>query len=157
MRRAAFAAAALSTTAAFAVAVPIASAANVANLFIPLSGQAVNSCNGELVTFSGPVHVVVDVTSDGAGGFHMVVSQNVVNWTGSGDQGNNYVLPQTSHTSRYESDVKAGSTTTGTLSQLAISKGSAPNFELFALSHVTVNANGEVSSSIDTFSADCRG
>jgi hypothetical protein len=120
---------------------------------IPLNGAVFNPCNGETVTFSGVDHFTAKVTLDGAGGFHSDFHDNI-HVTATGDQGNSYEGNQEDN-APFNGRVAMEQTAPFTFSE--ISKGSAPNFEVHALFHVTVNANGTVTASINTFTSSCRG
>ena len=120
---------------------------------IPLSGAVFNPCNGETVTFTGVDHFTMQVTLDGAGGFHADFHDNV-HVTATGDQGNSYVGNQEDN-GPLNGRVAMEQTLPFTFSE--ISKGAAPNFEVHALQHITVNANGSVTVSINTFTSSCRG
>jgi hypothetical protein len=125
----------------------------VTNIKIPVSGVVFNPCNGENVSFSGLDHVTARVTIDGSGGFHLATHDNI-HVTGTGDQGNTYEGNQEDN-SVINGRVGVEQTATFTFSE--ISKGSAPNFEVHALFHLTVNANGTVTAFVNNFTAVCRG
>lgn len=128
--------------------------AAVANVHdIPLSGAVFNPCNGETVTFTGVDHFTAQVTLDGAGGFHIDLHDNI-HVTATGDQGNSYEGNQEDN-APLNGRVAMEQTLPFTFSE--ISKGSAPNFEIHALQHITINANGTVTVSINTFTSSCRG
>ena len=128
-------------------------AAIVINVDIPVSGAVINPCNGETVTFSGVDHFTARVVLDGAGGFHMTTHDNI-HVTATGDQGNSY---EGNQEDTNEVNGRFGVEQTFVLTVSAIGKGSAPNFEEHTLLHVTVNANGTLTSFIDHFTANCRG
>lgn len=128
-------------------------AAVVTNIDIPLSGVLSNPCNGENVTFSGTDHFTLHITFNSAGGINAVAHDNI-HVTASGDQGNSYVGNQE------DSNVlnaRVGAEQTMTLIFSEISQTKAPNFEVHAIAHVTINANGSVTASVNNFTAVCRG
>ena len=120
---------------------------------IPVSGFVVNPCNGELVAFNGTEHIVDRLTFGPSGSFHEGFHVNI-HVTGEGDQGNSYVGNQEEN---FQFNGRIGIEETDAFSFSEISKGSAPNFEVHALLHVTVNANGTVTTFVDNFTATCRG
>lgn len=128
-------------------------AAIVANVHIPVSGAVFNPCNGETVTFSGIDHFTATVTLDGAGGFHMTSHDNV-HVTATGSLGNSYEGNQEDN---FEFNGRVGVEQTFVLTFSEISKGSAPNFEMHILQHITVNANGTVTAFVDNITSNCRG
>jgi hypothetical protein len=130
-----------------------AAASVVLNVDIPLSGAVINPCNGETVTFSGVDHFTIHLTFDGAGGFHADAHDNI-HITGTGSLGNSYEGNQEDNN---PFNAKVGLESTFGLTFSEISKGSAPNFEVHILQHITVNANGTVTVSFSNFTANCRG
>jgi len=130
-----------------------AAASVITNVHIPLSGTAFNPCNGETVTFSGIDHFTVHVTLDGAGGFHADVHENI-HVTGTGSLGNSYEGNQEDNN---PINGRVGLEQTFGLTFSEISEGSAPNFEMHVLEHITVNANGTVTVFFSNFTSNCRG
>ena len=128
-------------------------AAMVTNGTTPVSGTVFNPCNGELVAFSGTDHFTIRITLDNGGGFHAGFHDNI-HVTAIGDQGNTYVGNQEDN---FVLNGKVGQAVTEPFTFSEISTGSAPNFIVHALFHVTVNANGTVTASVDNFTAECRG
>jgi hypothetical protein len=120
---------------------------------IPLSGAVINPCNGETVTFSGVDHFVARVTLDAGGGFHLATHDNI-HVTATGSDGNSYEGNQEDTS---ELNGKIGVEQTSVLTFSEISKGSAPNFEVHILQHITVNPNGTVTVFFSNMSANCRG
>jgi hypothetical protein len=142
----------LAITALLIIAVK-AMAAVTTNIDIPISGAVFNPCNGETVTFTGVDHFTAQVTLNGAGGFHSDFHDNI-HVTATGDQGNSYEGNQEDN-GPLNGRVAMEQTLPLTFSE--ISKGSAPNFEVHALQHITVNANGTVTVFFSTFTSSCRG
>jgi hypothetical protein len=116
------------------------------------SGAVFNPCNGETVTFNGIDHFTASVTFDDAGGFHSVAHDNI-HVTATGSLGNSYEGNQ-EVTSTFNGRVAVEQTFGLTFSE--ISQGSAPNFEVHMLQHITVNANGKVAVFFSNFSSNCR-
>lgn len=106
------------------------------NAHIPVNGAVFNPCNGETVTFSGIDHFLTSVTLDGTGGFHAVSSDNI-HATATGSLGNSCQGNQ-EVTSVFKGHVGVEQTFGLTFSE--ISEGSAPNFEVHLVEHITVNA-----------------
>ena len=128
-------------------------AAIIINVDIPVSGTVFNPCNGETLTFTGVDHFTARVVFDSAGGFHLTTHDNI-HVTATGDQGNSY---EGNQEDTNEVNGRVGVEQTFVLTFSEISKGSEPNFEVHILEHVTVNANGTVTSFVDHFTANCRG
>lgn len=123
------------------------------NIDIPVSGAVFNPCNGETVTFSGIDHFTISVTFDGAGGFHANAHDNV-HVTATGSLGNSYEGNQEDNN---PFNGRVGVEQTFGLTFSEISTGSAPNFEVHVLQHITVNPNGTVTVFVDNFTSNCRG
>ena len=130
-----------------------AAASVVVNIHIPLSGAVFNPCNAETVTFSGVDHLTIQVTFDGAGGFHSNAHENI-HVTGTGSLGNSYEGNQEDNN---PFNGRVGVEQTFGLTFSEISTGSAPNFKVHILEHITVNANGTVTVFFSNASSNCRG
>ena len=130
-----------------------AAASVIVNVDVPISGAVINPCNGETVTFSGVDHFTIHVTFDGAGGFHADAHDNI-HVTATGSLGNSYEGNQEDNN---PFNAKVGLESTFGLTFSEISKGSAPNFEVHILEHITVNPNGTVTVFFSNFTANCRG
>lgn len=129
-------------------------AATVTNIRFPINGTGVvNPCNGEILTFSGELHLTFRVTLDSSGGFHLGAHDNI-HVTATGDQGNTYVGNEEDN---FEVNGRVGVEVTATDTFSEISKGSAPNFVVQAVFHITVNPDGTVTAFVDHFTAECRG
>ena len=129
-------------------------AATVFNVNSPFNETVTNPCNGENVTISGTEHEMLHVTLDGNGGFHGDMQANLHDVTGVGDQGNTYHVPGAFHDNL---NGKVGQEETETETFNFISDGSAPNFLLHIDFHFTINADGTLTSSHDTFRTECKG
>ena len=129
------------------------SAAVLTNIDIPVSGAVFNPCNGETVTFTGVDHYVASVTLNASGGFQSDAHDNI-HVTATGDQGNSYEGNQEEHLT-INGRVGLVQTLPQTFSE--ISTGSAPNFEIHSLMHITVNANGTVTAFVSTYTSSCTG
>jgi len=130
-----------------------ASASVIVNVHIPVSGAVFNPCNGETVTFSGIDHFTIHVTFDGAGGFHADAHDNI-HVTATGSLGNSYEGNQEDNN---PFNGRVGLVQTFGLTFSEISKGSAPNFEVHVLQHITINPNGRVTVFFSNFTSNCRG
>lgn len=124
----------------------------VVNVDIPVSGAVFNPCNGETVTFIGIDHFIFSVTLDRAGGFHIDAHDNV-HVTATGSLGNSY---EGNQEDTFSLNGRVGVEQTVGVTFSEISKGSAPNFEVHVLQHITVNANGTVTAFVDNFTSNCR-
>jgi hypothetical protein len=133
-----------------------ATAAVITNVDIPISGAVFNPCNGETVTFTGVDHFTAHVTFDGSGGFHSDFHDNI-HVTSTGSLGNSYEGNQEDNGPRHISGNNLGAEQTLPFTFSEISKGSAPNFEVHALQHITINANGTVTVFFSNFTSSCRG
>lgn len=131
--------------------------ATVIDLHQDISGPffTINSCNGEFVTLDGTLSEDI----------HEVLNGNRVNFSehihaslhGTGDQGNEYNLTDNvSFTENFS--LNNGQVAFDEIQVFnVISKGSAPNFKARVKFHVTVNANGTVTSSVSEITTTCNG
>src|SRR5437763_2709565 len=113
-------------------------AANVIDAVdIPVSGTVFNPCNGELVDFSGYFHELIHVTGDMAGGYHLDIHDNTQGIHAVGETtGVKYVGNQTDHFTLNLTPGAQNTTQNGHFTE--ISQGSAPNFVVYYLLHITV-------------------
>jgi hypothetical protein len=135
------------------VLVTSASAAQLINQDFPISFSAVNPCNGENVAVSGVLHFT-EFQTVGASGNVLTGNHQNLHLTGVGDQGNTYVGNLETNN---VFNTQNGMELTSTLSQPLISQGSAPNFQVHAIVHVTINPNGTQTAFVDHFTATCLG
>lgn len=128
-------------------------AGQTVNVVTPISGALISPCNGATITYSGSDHSVYDITSDGAGGFH-VVSHDNIHVTATDDQGNSYVGDQSVNSSF---DARVGLEQTFLFTLNLDSQGSAPNIQQTFVQHFTVNANGTLTVFFTNVHANCPG
>ena len=127
------------------------------NETIPFTGNIINPCNGDTVTFSGTLHVVNTMTTNASGGTHLKTHINYQNVTGTGSpSGINYRVGTVSNDVVNDNDGPQNTATVISTVKL-IAPGSALNYFMRTVLHVTVNANGETTSTVEEVSAECRG
>jgi hypothetical protein len=157
MKIARFGLTAMAVVAAVAITVGVlrhARAAVVFNGDVPLLPSIVNPCNGETVDISGAAHEVVDETLTPSGNVHLSMHINAQGVSGIGEiTGAKYSI---SNSINEELNFAVGQTQTFNNTFRIIGQGGAPNFNLHFQQHITVNANGTVTSFIDNFSATCN-
>ncbi len=131
-------------------------AATVFNGSIPISATVQNPCNGETVTFSGTAHELLNETFDNSGGSHLSANINI-HLAGTGSPSGDAYVGNAEES--LNENFNSGGTITAThpISEEIISQGSAPNFLLKGLMHITVNPDGTVTSFVDTFTTECKG
>jgi hypothetical protein len=127
------------------------------NETIAFSDSRINPCNGDIVAFSGNIHLVNHVTTDAAGGTHVETHVNYSNVEGLGSpSGATYRVVTTRNTSYNDSATPQSEMTVIQVINL-IGQGSVPNFRLFMTFHITVNANGQTTSTVSNVSTQCSG
>jgi hypothetical protein len=109
---------------------------------------------GEFVTLSGTLHGVFRITIDANGGFHARNLSQLQQVSGVGlTTGDRYrgtgVIQDSFHGT-------VGEVFTLVTSFQVIGQGADNNFVVHHLVHLTVNANGTVTASINTRTVDCR-
>ena len=106
-------------------------------------------CTGEIVEISGTIHMLNQIQADGSIMGHF----NYLNVSGVGlTSGNTYQANAVDH---FRLSAPFPSSITSARSFLLISRGSSSNLLVTALYHITVNANGEVATSIDDLTMQC--
>jgi hypothetical protein len=132
----------------------------VTNTIIPVPPNTIinNPCTNEGVLVSGTIHLVTIATVDAAGGVHTDRQFNVQDVSGVGLRtGLNYRGIHT-ETRSSNSNSDGASELTMVVDIKLISEGSASNLTIRnVLFHVTTNADGTVTASIDRITvADCQ-
>jgi hypothetical protein len=116
-----------------------------------VTGDTVSCDNGTLSVTTGSFKIVVHETQTPSGAYHLIVEGNAQGVQAVGPGGARYLIPGGFWT---ELNVTPGATTstdTGVLN--VIGQGGAPNFAAHTVLHTTVDANGNVTASVDRFTA----
>lgn len=127
------------------------------NESMPFTSSLTNPCNGDVVTFSGTLHMVNHVTIDSAGGTHVETHVNYSGVSGTGaPSGATYRVVTTRNTSINDSASPQSEVTLVQVINL-IGQGSVPNFRTFMTFHITINANGQTTSTVSNVDTKCSG
>jgi hypothetical protein len=119
-------------------------------VFVPCA----NGGLAEDVALSGELHDLFHITNDGRGGLHVKGHDNPQGISGIGlSTGAKY---QGTGVTQFEFTSKAGFEETDVNNFRIIGQGSGNNFLVHDNFHFTINANGEVTSSHDNFSVECK-
>jgi hypothetical protein len=120
----------------------------------PLTRLVTNPCTGEEVLLEGTQNLVVHTTIDANGGFHFLTRGNA-EVQGESASGVKYVAHQTL---QERSNSESATTLTFTNNLQVIRQGSATptpdDFVIKQVTHVTVNANGEITSVVNEFNEE---
>ena len=124
---------------------------------IPFTSTITNPCNADLVAFQGTMHVTNTVTTDASGGFHLKMHVNYQDVSGTGTpSGNIYRVGTVTNETLNDPDGEQSEMTVIQTVKL-ITQGPALNYFMHLVFHVTVNANGETTSSVLETRIECRG
>jgi hypothetical protein len=127
------------------------------NETVPFTSGLFNPCNGDQVTFSGTLHVTNTMTTDTNGGTHLKTHINYQNVTGTGTpSGITYNVRTVSNEVSNDADGPQSNATVISTVKLT-AQGPALDFYLRTVIHVTVNANGETTSTVQETFIECRG
>jgi hypothetical protein len=131
----------------------------IINSSTAISGSLFVSCAngglGELVDLTGTIHNVFRTTVNGDR-FSETFEGNYQGVTGVGEtSADAYVGDGAGHDTFNGSFTNSQATETFTEHFNAIGQGSAPNLRITEFAHITVNASGDVTVTIDKFSGDC--
>jgi len=131
-------------------------AANTVNITMNVPADLqFNPCAGELVNLSGDLHLVMGVTEDRAGGYHVDRTTNLSQFKGVGlVSGVAYTASTTSDDSWYVGAPFPAIRTHGDNVEY-LARGSTPNFVLHFRTHVTVTAKGTATAAVDQFYISC--
>jgi hypothetical protein len=111
-------------------------------------------CNGEFAPVSGVAHILFHVTEDASGGFHTDFKINE-HAAGTGlTTGANYEFQFIDNNSVNMRSLPSDMTLT--VSEHVIGQGSVPNFLLYITLHITVNAEGRGTATVDNFNTECH-
>jgi hypothetical protein len=109
---------------------------------------------GEWVDLSGTLHVLFHTTLNNNGGFHTKTHSQPQGVSGTGrTSGDKY---QGTGVTQDNFNGNVGSQYTFVNNFRVIGQGPGNNFLVHQLMHVTVNANGEVTASVDNSSVECK-
>ena len=124
---------------------------------VPISNVVLNTCNGDVVNYQGTLHITNTVTTDASGGFHIKTHTNYQDVSGVGTpSGVNYRVSTTSvDTTNDNSSPQLEMTVIQTVK--VISLNSTPNLFLQFVFHITINANGQTTSTVTEVRPECRG
>ena len=116
----------------------------------------VNPCNGETVTIThGTFQIVDKATATPSGGFHVIAEGNAHGVKGIGSSGASYQAPGGFW---IELNVTSGAQVSTEVALFKmIGQGAAPDFRQRGVLHITVDASGNVTASVDRASQTCTG
>ncbi len=124
---------------------------------VPLSTTEPNPCNGDVVAIQGTMHVTNTLTLDASGGYHLKSHVNYQDVSGTvALNGRTYRVSTTANETVNDSDSAQFETTVIQTIKL-ISQGPVPNFFVQVVFHITVNANGQTTSTVTDVRSECRG
>lgn len=127
------------------------------NETVPFTSTLLNPCTADQVTFQGNIHVTNHMTIDSGGGTHLKTHINFQNVSGTGiPSGRNYTFRTTRNEVINDNDGPQSEATIVTTARI-ISQGSALNYFMHMVFHVTVNGNGQTTSTVTESRIECRG
>ena len=132
------------------------SAAVVQNVRAPIDVTFVNPCTADTIEFTGTIHLLAGEASDGSGGFHLHIDDNVSGVTGVGvPSGTVY---HGVGGDWFEANVRPPFPVVLTATDVfgLISVGASSNLVANATFHITVNPDGTVTAQVMRMSFNCR-
>ena len=134
---------------------PVAHADVVANLTVPVTGGASAGC-GEAVILDGNMHLLVSVTTDENGGVHLHIHVNTLGVSATGlSSGTVYRSVTVQNTIVNLAGPPPAEASDVFLLRL-LGPGRGGNLIATGTSHVTVNANGDVTANFSNFNVSCQ-
>src|SRR5437667_8824601 len=130
---------------------------STASIELPVSGNVVNPCNGESVSWQGTAHFVVHQTVTSNGHETLSGHVNFQGVQGQGSLGNPYRVANTANFELTASGESAQNEFTTTAAFLFVSQGAAPNFDSHTTYHVSFDANGEPTATVIRIESSCQG
>lgn len=119
----------------------------------PVTWTTLIPCSGEMVVVEGYMHHKEAVTADGAGGFHVTISDQPMGLQGVDTAGNKY---NGVGGTRSTENMKVGEVYTLVNNYRFIGVGKAPNYNVHETWHYTINANGELTADLDNLRITCK-
>jgi hypothetical protein len=119
----------------------------------------VNPCTAEQITIvGGTFQLIVNITTDAGGGLHFDIRGNAQGVVATGaTSGDRYRLAGDFWSEQTVRDASYPLVMTVVEVHNAVSAGSAKNFIVHVVRHLTIDANGDVTANVDAVSAECRG
>lgn len=119
----------------------------------------VNPCTAEQITIvGGTFQLIVNITTDASGGLHFDIRGNAQGVVATGaTSGDRYRLAGDFWSEQTVRDASYPLVMTVVEVHNAVSAGSAQNFIVHIVRHLTIDPNGDLTASVDAVSADCRG
>lgn len=112
---------------------------------------------GEPVVVSGVIHIVITTTADGAGGYHTHIGSNE-SFSGQGLVTRVSYHGSDLHEYDYDAHPPFPQATTDVMgTDLITQGGTIPKFHYHWNLHVTVNAHGIPTATVDNYHLDCAG
>jgi hypothetical protein len=122
--------------------------------FFPVIVPCANGGAGEVVLLTGDLHMLLRITADNNGGLHVKMHVQPQGVSGVGmTTGAKY---QATGVAQEEFNVKVGIEDTFVNNFRIIGQGPGNNLLVHENAHFTINANGDVTASVDNFSIDCK-
>lgn len=122
----------------------------------PYNFAFVNPCTGEPVVGTGDLRIMIHETEDERGGVHTTFHLVPENLTAISAAGTQYRVVGSGHE---HANGKPDAATTSTFRDMfnMFGEGSADNFKVYAVFHITVNANGEPTAVVENERVQCVG
>lgn len=123
--------------------------------------SVVDPCSGEVITWTGSVHIMGVMTTDAAGGFVIIGHLNFEGVQGTDSTGTKYTVVWTSNESVIFAPSSPNLPTPNVETQVIrlalIGAGSTPDFYLDVVGHYTITPDGRVAVSFETVNTGCSG
>jgi hypothetical protein len=140
----------------FLQAAVVNAADNTTHLSEPFAFALDNPCTGEVIDLVGELDGVVTSSINPAGHIHLAEVHRITA-SGLSSSGIEYKYLQTSPDHLTLDVDGAPFTATGETTGLLISQGGTANLDQHVLFHLTIDANGDVTATVDNASVDCTG
>lgn len=123
---------------------------------VPLETTLDNPCAGELIDFTGTMRLVIHTTATPAGTFNVAVHSNMQQVSGTGVQSGARYRFQGASTTTELSGLAAAQESTITINFRIVGPGPNNNFILQETIHLTVNANGTATATVNQIQLKCQ-
>ena len=123
---------------------------------VPVATTQINSCNGDVVLLTGMMHVQNHYFTDNDGSSHLESHVNYQDVKGVGaPSGSTYTATNTVDTTVNSNQAQTEQTFVQEFN--LISQGPEPNLKMHVTYHVTINANGQTTTTVNNTRTVCTG
>ncbi len=129
---------------------------DIRQIDIPVNNPIGSSCAGEAIDVTGTIQLIFEETIDDSGGVHLRFHLNTEGVSGTGEtSGLLYQMIQVTNQDRNLAGPPPLENTNDEIVRV-IGQGPDNDRQFHFLSHITIDANGDITATVSDFSFECR-